>query len=316
MQGHPESPRLWEKHADEILRDIGLTPTIHEPCLYSGNINGQRVLFMRQVDDFAIAAPDAKTSGILMDMIDDRLRIPIKRQGYLDMYNGIDILQTRHYIKINVKTFVDKIFEPYLATWMKTAYPTPVRSTPLPLDPTWIKKFNAAIGDPDKKLQARLAKSMQLNYRSGVGELIWAMTTCRPDLAYASVKLSQSNSCPDEIHFHGLKHALKFLYTSRDDGLYFWRTCPRDELPEGPLPTVNSNKQDILLDNRPQFDANIAHAYSDSDWATCVKTRRSFSGICIRLAGGTIAYINANSNRRSQDHQPKQNSWPPTTREK
>jgi hypothetical protein len=290
MQGHPESPRLWEKHADEILRDIGLTPTIHEPCLYSGNINGQRVLFMRQVDDFAIAAPDAKTSDILMDMIDDRLSIPIKRQGYLDMYNGIDILQTRHYIKINVRTFVDKIFEPYLATWMKTAYPTPARSTPLPSDPTWIKKFNAAIGDPDKKIQARLAKSMQLNYRSGVGELIWAMTTCRPDLAYASVKLSQSNSCPDEIHFHGLKHALKFLYASRDDGLYFWRTCPRDELPEGPLPTINSNKQDILLDNRPQFNANIAHAYSDSDWATCVKTRRSFSGICIRLAGGTIAY--------------------------
>jgi hypothetical protein len=96
MQGHPESPRLWEKHADAILRDIGLTPMIHEPCLYSGTIHGQRVLFMRQVDDFAIATPDAKTSDILMDMIDDHLRIPIKRQGYLDMYSGIDLLQTRH----------------------------------------------------------------------------------------------------------------------------------------------------------------------------------------------------------------------------
>ncbi len=88
------------------------------------------------------------------------------------MYNGIDILQTRYYIKINVKTFVDKIFEHYLATWMKTAYPSPARSTPLPSDPTWLKKFNAAVGDPDKKIQAQLAKSMQLNYRSGVGKLI------------------------------------------------------------------------------------------------------------------------------------------------
>jgi hypothetical protein len=26
------------------------------------------------------------------------------------------------------------------------------------------------------------------------------------------------------------------------------------------------------------------------DWATCIKTRRSFGGICIRLAGGTITY--------------------------
>jgi hypothetical protein len=182
MQGHPESPRLWEKHADKILREIGLTPTVHEPCLYSGNINGQWVLFMQQVNDFAIAAPDAHTSDILMDMINNRLKIPIKRQGYLDMYNGVDVLQTRYYIKLNLTTYVNKIFEPYFATWMKTAYPTPVRSTLLPADPAWLKKFNAATGDRDKTVQAKLAKSMQLNYRSGVGKLIWAMTTCRPDL--------------------------------------------------------------------------------------------------------------------------------------
>ena len=60
MQGHPKSPRLWEEHANSILRDIGLTPTVHEPCLYSGIINGQHVLFMQQIDDFAIAAPDAR----------------------------------------------------------------------------------------------------------------------------------------------------------------------------------------------------------------------------------------------------------------
>ena len=47
MQGHPESPRLWEKHADGILRDIGLTPTVHEPCLYSGVINNQQLILMR-----------------------------------------------------------------------------------------------------------------------------------------------------------------------------------------------------------------------------------------------------------------------------
>ncbi len=131
---------------------------------------------------------------------------------------------------------------------------------------------------------------MQLNYPSGVGELIWAMTTCRPDLAYSSVKLSQLNSCLHKIHYNGLKHALKFLYHSKDNGLYFWQTHPRMDLPEGPLPPIISNRQDLLLDNRPQFDATTVHEYADSDWATCVKTRRSFSGTCIQLAGGTITY--------------------------
>ena len=110
------------------------------------------------------------------------------------------------------------------------------------------------------------------------------MTTCRPDIAYTSVKLLQSNSALAE-----LKHAIRYLYITRNDGIYFWRTQPRPELPEGPLPPINSNRQDLLLDDRPQH-ASTAVAYGDSDWATCVKTRRSFSGICILLTGGTITY--------------------------
>jgi len=199
MQGHPESPRLWEKHADAILRELGLTPTVHEPCLYSGTINGKRIIFMRQVDDFAIGAPDAHTADVLLDMLDDRLTIPIKRQGHLDMYNGVDILQTRHYVRLSCTSFIDKICEKYMATWMKHMYAPSTRPTPLPTDPAWWKEFNKATGDPDVMVQASLAKEMQLSYSTGVGELIWAMTTCRPDLAFASVKLSQSNSCPHKI---------------------------------------------------------------------------------------------------------------------
>jgi len=290
MQGHPESPRLWEKHADAILRELGLTPTIHEPCLYSGIINGKRIILMRQVDDFAIAAPDSHTADHLLDMLDDKLSIPIKQQGLLDMYNGVDVLQSRHYIRISCTSFITKISEKYQSTWMKHLYAPSARPTPLPTDATWLKEFNKATGDPDKTSQALLEKEMHLSYRAGVGELIWAMTTCRPDLAFASVKLSQSNSCPHKIHYHGLKQALKYLFTSKDDGIYFWQTSPRMDLPEGPLPPVHSNKQDLLLGNRPEHEASVLLAYADSDWATCVKTCRSFGGSCLPIAGGTVAY--------------------------
>ena len=81
MQGHPEAPRLWEKHADQILRSIGLTPNAHKPCLYSGLIHGQRVLLLRQVDDFAIAAASESITQQVFDLIDDRLTIPLKCLG-------------------------------------------------------------------------------------------------------------------------------------------------------------------------------------------------------------------------------------------
>jgi hypothetical protein len=152
-----------------------------------------RVIFLRQVDDFAIATSDPKTSEILLDMLDERLTIPIKRQGYLDMFNGIDVTQMRDYIKISCQSFINKCCEKHLASWMSSYMIVAACSTPFPCDPTGFKKFNSATGDPDPKKQAELANSMKLSYRSGVGELIWAMTTCQPDLAFVSVKLSQSN---------------------------------------------------------------------------------------------------------------------------
>ena len=115
---------------------------------------------MRQVDDFAIAAPDAHTADLLLDMLDDKLSIPIKRQGHIDMYNGVDVLQTRHYIRLSCTSFIEKISEKYLATWMKHLYAPSTRPTPLPTDAPWWKEFNKAIGDPDKKSQALLEKEM------------------------------------------------------------------------------------------------------------------------------------------------------------
>lgn len=50
LQGHPESPQLWAKAIDDIIRtEIGLQPCTHEPYLYSGTVNNQHVLFFRQV---------------------------------------------------------------------------------------------------------------------------------------------------------------------------------------------------------------------------------------------------------------------------
>jgi hypothetical protein len=124
----------------------------------------------------------------------------------------------------------------------------------------------------------------------GVGKLIWAMTTCCPDISYTSVKLSQSKSVLAKHHYHGLKHTIRYTYITHDDSIYFWHTEPHMDLPEVPLPTINSNHTDLLLDARPAHYTTTIVAYGDSNWASCIKTCHSFSGICIQLAGGSIAY--------------------------
>jgi hypothetical protein len=172
MQGHPESPWLLEKHGDAILWECGLVAIIHKPCLYSGAIQGKKVILKQQVDNFAIAAPNKQTANILLDMIDDRLMIPMKRQGFIYMYNSIDVLQTQHNIKISCMSYITKKCDKCLMSWMQNFTSTEDRPTPLPADPTLMKKFNAAMGDPGLKIQAKLAKTMGFSYRSGAGELI------------------------------------------------------------------------------------------------------------------------------------------------
>ena len=65
---------------------------------------------------------------------------------------------------------------------------------------------------------------MKIPYRSAIGELIYAMTTCRPDIAYATVRAAQYSTNPAAIYYHGVRHIRKYLHATKDDGLYYWRT--------------------------------------------------------------------------------------------
>ncbi len=73
------------------------------------------------------------------------------------MYNGVDVHQTRDYIELMCTTFIDKISEKYLATWMKHMYASSLGPTPFPLDANWWRDFDAAVSDSDVKDQAMLA---------------------------------------------------------------------------------------------------------------------------------------------------------------
>ena len=114
--------------------------------------------------------------------------------------------------------------------------------TPLLTTSGFMKTFLAAEGDPI--IQSDLKKRMQIAYRSGVGEIIYALVTCRPDISHAVVHCTQACVCPHEIHYHAVKHVLKYLYLTKSEGLYFWRETPNPLLPDKGSPTLASTAQD------------------------------------------------------------------------
>ncbi|XP_050141134.1 uncharacterized mitochondrial protein AtMg00810-like [Malus sylvestris] len=97
-------------------------------------------------------------------------------------------------------------------------------------------------------------------YRSLVGALQY-LTFSRPDIAYAVNMVCQFMQSPTDSHFHLVKRILRYLQGTLTCGLNY---------------TKNE-------------DISIA-AYSDSDWATDINTRRSITGYVVYLGSNPISW--------------------------
>jgi hypothetical protein len=284
LQGHPEAPRLWEKHIVEILDKLGFKSTTHERCIYQKTVAGEKVLFLRQVDDFAVACKDTAISKEIIQLVGAQLQVPLNDLGTLTKFNGLDILQTRDYIKIYCESFLDKVITHHgweettqqhnpIPMRNDTAYQAQIESTTLPATP-----------EEAKQLQAD-----NFNYRQAIGEAIYAMTIARPDLAFAVIKLSQYSAKPAKIHYQAVRHLFKYLALTKSRGVHYWRKMPVPSLPVVPAEACVSHSE--ILDTIPKTkQPQRLHAYVDSDWGSDRTHRRSVTGLVLMLAGGVIAY--------------------------
>ena len=74
----------------------------------------------------------------------------------------------------------------------------------------------------DKEL-IRTEHEFGFSYRQGIGELLYAMVTCRPDISYALIKLSQYSANPAKSHFTALKAVYEYLRATKSEGIHYWR---------------------------------------------------------------------------------------------
>ena len=293
LQGHPESPRLWQNLIDDIIQQLELKPCTHEPNLYyCRNYKGtnKTVLFLRQIDDFAISAEDTDTAKDVIQSINNKMKIDVKELGLINRFNGVDVTQTRDFIKLSNATYLKKIFLHH--QWLKDEPPLKTYD-PLPMlsNPSYQRDLELA-----KPLSChereKVEKEYGFSYRSAIGEIIYALVTCRPDISFPCIKLSQYSARPAQIHFDAIKHLFKYLYATQTDGIYFWRPRPRHDLPPCPDPISHKdNNYDASLSaGRYQTDPRTLIGSADSDYAGDNSHRKSVTGLCLKLAGGPVLY--------------------------
>lgn len=289
LQGHPESPRLWANLIDSIIQKLGLKPCVHEPCLYYANqFDGKNmeVLILRQVDDFAVACKNKEDAETIISRINSHMSIEVKMLGLIERFNGMDISQTKWYVKLSNRTYIRKILEnkQHILTSKYHTYPLPMH-----VDSEFAKQIEMDEPLSEHELK-QVEKEFGFSYRQGIGEILYALVTCRLDVSFALIKLSQYSTKPARIHFEAVAALYNYLHATENDGIYYWRTSSRQDLPEGIFPSCKHDQIEIDTNNNPllQYNAKQLIGMVDSDFAADRQHRKSVSGIVLRLAGGTI----------------------------
>ena len=144
-------------------------------------------------------------------------------------------------------------------------------------------------GPESIKEQKQLEKKMGFSYRQCIGELIYALTICHVDISIAVITLSQHSLNPAEINYEAVKYLFAYLNNTKRDGLTYWRTELRLDLPSKPDPiTVSSDSTLRKFDQH--YNALELVGSCDATWASDRKHRRSMGGIIMMLAGAAVYY--------------------------
>ena len=241
LYGLKQSPRCWNSALDLGLKECGFSPTIADPCIYTGLVRNSEVVLGVYVDDMLIASVNSEVIGSVKSLVASKFAI--KDMGVVAYFLGVSVHQREQVIELKQPNYIDNLLHRF---GMEGANPTKLPMSP---DDTL---------EQCKDTDARTDKQL---YQQIVGCLMYLATATRPDISFAVHKLGRYACDPGTVHLAAAKRVLAYLKGTRDLSLQFRRT--------GSTKLV---------------------CYVDSDWAGCLDSSRSTSGLVCLLAGGPIAW--------------------------
>ena len=201
------------------------------------------------VDDGLVCGNNTTTIGEMLAHLNRAFKITSRKA---DNFVGLNIKRDRQnkLLYVSQPDYINKILTTF---GMQNCRP---RGTPADPFTRLTKKMSPA----DEIERENMAS---IPYREAIGSLIYAATTCRPDIAYAVSQVAQYCENPGKPHWEAVKRILAYLSITPDYGLRF----------DGAI------QESLTL-----------HGFTDSDYAGDCDNRRSTSGYVFTLNGGPIAW--------------------------
>jgi len=293
-QGHPEAARLWEEHISAIHKNVGYKNATHEKNIYTGQFCGEKVLLVRQVDNFTLGCHQESTSKSVYSKIGAKLTLhneaeaPFECLGLVNSFDGYGVLQTCDCIKLSAESHIRCLLKAH--GWDN---PSPRESSNKPKPPLHesdvANLFNLAAGLVKNAPKHKALEAEQgFGYRSVLGEILFAYVLCCPDIGYAVTTLAKFSTAPNALHYKSLKHLAIYLRQTQDWGIMYWRSEPVASLPK--VPCVPMKFDDSLPVIPPPAHLHQLITHADAAHANELRQPRSTTGYGCCLAGGAVAY--------------------------
>ena len=292
LYGLRRSPRHWYDQINAILRSIGLTPSLEDPCLHTGyicdpanpsaSILSAPLSIGLYVDDFVYFSEDPAVEALFCRLLSERCKVDF--MGIVEWFLGVHfswcVTSSSVLVHMNQSGFATNLVESFsLQSRNETPTATPYRSG-VPIDSI------APSTDADDSLaQIRRKEAFQ----SLVGSIGWLSSTTRPDLTAAHSFLSSYTNKPASGHMKAGLYVLHYIHSMHDYGISFTSddTAPMHSYVHYPPSSDTEAYEDAIP---PKLgSSNQLSAYSDACWIRCQQNSRTIPTAGI-LRGGSFSW--------------------------
>jgi hypothetical protein len=243
QMGLRQSGQVWHQHQDKVMIQNGFITCPTAPCLYRKETGAGFIVVGLFVDDlFLLHAGDNRDElhNLMMDLLQFYL---IKFDDNLGELLGAEFEHHPDGIHMHLNSYIEKSLDRFgLSCCAPAPPPEATDDSKTPHD------------------EALLLRADEQKYQEITGVIMWAMTTCRPDLAHAANMLARRMSAPRACNLSAAQLVLRYLRRTAHTGIFF---------PHAPHPS------------HPHLAA-----YADSDWAQDPLHRHSTTGFVTRACEG------------------------------
>jgi hypothetical protein len=204
IYGLPQASNRFREHSDGVLRKLGFTPTISDPCVYVMYKNGGRVYALIHVDDIGLIGT---TVQLLTEVKTGLSATYTLKETDMSNYLGMHIVRDRpgRSIKLLQTGYVDSLVLKYGPELQE--YPSTPSTPMLPVPGT------------SPPLSPLLGKKDITEYQGMVGSLMYLASQTRPDILYAVCAHARFSRTPTVDNRKGVIRILSYISCTRDLGL-------------------------------------------------------------------------------------------------